>query len=55
MIQKLIVLPWAPKQASFKASESVGCAWHVLAISSDAAPYSIPNTASAINSPAFGP
>lgn len=41
--------------ASFKASDNVGWAWHVLAKSSLAAPYSMASTASAINSPALGP
>lgn len=33
-------------QASFNASDKVGWAWHVLAKSSDEAPYSNPITAS---------
>lgn len=41
--------------ASLNASLRVGCAWQVLAKSSDAAPYSMPSTPSAIISPAFGP
>ena len=55
LFQKCIALACAAKQASFNPSDKVGWAWQVLAISSEAAPYSIPNTASAIISPAFGP
>ena len=42
-------------QASLKASLSVGCAWQVLAKSSELAPYSMAMTASEIISPALGP
>ena len=41
--------------ASFTASEKVGWAWHVRAISSALAPNSIATPISAINSPACGP
>ena len=41
--------------ASFMASENVGCAWQVLAISSELAPNSIAIVISAIISPAWGP
>ena len=37
-------MKYAPKDASFKASDKDGWEWGVLAISSDEAPYSIPNT-----------
>ena len=53
--QKWIALSLAAMHASLKASERVGWAWHVLATSSDEAPYSIASTASAIISPAFAP
>ena len=43
------------KAASLTASENVGCAWQVLAISSELAPNSIAIAISAINSPAWGP
>lgn len=46
-----MALEWAAIIASFKASERVGWAWQVLAISSEEAPYSNPKTASAIISP----
>ena len=42
-------------QASLKASERVGWAWHARAKSSELAPYSMPITASEIISPAPGP
>lgn len=42
-------------QASLKASERVGWAWHVLAKSSELAPYSIAITAYEIIYPAPGP
>ena len=48
-------MSYAAKHASLPASDNVGWAWHVLAISSAEAPYSIPNANSAIISPALGP
>jgi len=48
-------LSYAAKHASLAASDRVGWAWHVLAISSAEAPYSAANTNSEIISPAFGP
>merc|ERR1719284_1467753 len=51
---ELMALPnaviWA---APLSASDSVGWAWQTRARSSEAAPYSIPTQASAINSPAM--
>ena len=38
--QKWMGLPYVAMAASLNASESVGCAWHVRAMSSDEAPYS---------------
>ena len=46
-------LSYAAIAASLKASESVGCAWHVLPMSSAEAPYSKAKTPSAIISPAL--
>ena len=43
------------KAASLTASEKVGWAWQVRAISSALAPNSIATPISAINSPAWGP
>ena len=43
------------KAASLTASENVGWAWQVLAISSELAPNSIAIAISAISSPAWGP
>jgi len=48
-------LPWAAMAASRNASDNVGCAWQVRAMSSDEAPYSIARTASPIISPALDP
>ena len=48
-------LLYVAMQASLKASDKVGWAWHVLPRSSELAPYSIPITASEIISPAPGP
>merc|ERR1712038_75021 len=53
---ELIAFPdHAARLASLKASETVGCAWHTLATSSQDAPYSIAKAASLISSPAAGP
>eukprot|EP00835_Amoeboradix_gromovi_P001167 NODE_47_length_27404_cov_0.284270.p12 type:complete len:121 gc:universal NODE_47_length_27404_cov_0.284270:27295-26933(-) len=55
VVQACMALACAAKQASLNASLNVGCAWHVLAISSLLAPYSTAITPSAIISPAFAP
>ena len=51
-IYECIALLSTDRAASFTASEKVGCAWHVLAISSELAPNSIAIPISAIHSPA---
>ena len=50
-----IALLSTDKAASLTASEKVGWAWQVLAMSSELAPNSIATPISAINSPAWGP
>ena len=50
-----IGLSYVAIHASLRASERVGCAWQVRAISSEEAPYSIASTPSATISPAFEP
>ena len=54
-LYECIALLSTASAASLIASEYVGCAWHVLAISSELAPNSIAKATPAINSPACGP
>ena len=46
-------LSYVAMHASLTASESVGWAWHVRAMSSELAPYSMASTPSAMSSPAL--